>query len=88
MNCCHFLMSNFYLDYDWSSGQYSTWAESTWGFINLRLFLKPSAALENMTIAVGSMVFILSSLVVYFIKSRSDVLFSPQLPTTIAPTNC
>ncbi|CAH1382480.1 hypothetical protein MTP99_006451 [Tenebrio molitor] len=74
-------------DYDWSSGQYSSWTESTWGDIKLKIFLKPSAAHENMTIALGSMVFIFSLLFVYFVKSRSHILFAPQLPT-LAPTSC
>ncbi|KAJ8985191.1 hypothetical protein NQ317_018220 [Molorchus minor] len=44
--------------YDWSSGQYSTWTESTWAELGIRIFLKPSAAHEKMTIAIGSMTMI------------------------------
>ncbi|RZB39345.1 Nicastrin and/or Peptidase M28 domain containing protein [Asbolus verrucosus] len=41
-------------DYDWSSGEYSTWTESIWNDFRLRIFLKPSASHENMTVAIGS----------------------------------
>ncbi|EFA05049.2 nicastrin [Tribolium castaneum] len=88
MNFTEAVSPAFIIDgYDWSSGQYSTWTESTWGDIKLRIFLKPSAAHENMTIAIGSIVFIFSLIFVYFVKSRSHILFAPQLPT-LAPTNC
>ncbi|KAJ3651438.1 hypothetical protein Zmor_017482 [Zophobas morio] len=88
MNFTEAVSPAFIIDgYDWSSGQYSTWTESIWGDIKLRVFLKPSAAHENMTIAVGSMVFILALLLVYFVKSRAHILFAPQLPT-LAPTSC
>lgn len=64
-------------DYDWSSGLYSSWTESSWQDISVRIFLRPSAAHETMTIAIGSMVFIFSMVLVYFIKSRSHILFAP-----------
>lgn len=80
---------NIFPDYDWSSGLYSTWAESTWSDIKIRMFLKPSAAHENMTIAIGSIVLMFSFFIVYFVKSRSDILFQPPIvPTLVAPTNC
>ncbi|KAJ8921182.1 hypothetical protein NQ315_013654 [Exocentrus adspersus] len=51
------------------------------------MFLKPSAAHENMTIAIGSMSMIFSFVLVYFIKSRSHILFTPLIPTE-APADC
>lgn len=64
-------------DYDWSSGLYSSWTESSWQDISVRIFLRPSAAHENMTIAIGSMTLIFSLVFVYFVKSRSNILFAP-----------
>lgn len=66
-------------DYDWSSGVYSSWTESSWQDISVRVFLRPSAAHENMTIAIGSIVFIFSMAFVYFVKSRSHILFAPPV---------
>ncbi|XP_023018628.2 nicastrin [Leptinotarsa decemlineata] len=74
-------------DYDWSSGEFSSWTESTWAEMNVRMFLKPSAAHEKMTIAIGCISMIFSFVIVYFVKSRSLILFTP-LSATESPTNC
>lgn len=67
-----FLIDN----YDWTSGLYSSWTESSWQDISVRIFVKPSAAHENITIAIGAMTFIFSMAFVYFVKSRSHILFA------------
>ncbi|KAG5888388.1 hypothetical protein JTB14_035694 [Gonioctena quinquepunctata] len=74
-------------DYDWLSGQFSTWSESTWADMKVRMFLKPSAAHEKMTIAIGCISMIFSFVIVYFVKSRSNILFNAPLATE-APTDC
>ncbi|KAJ8954166.1 hypothetical protein NQ318_005760 [Aromia moschata] len=74
-------------DYDWSSGLYSSWTESSWAELSMRMFLKPSCTHEKMTIAIGSISMILSFALVYFVKSRSHILFTPPLATE-APTDC
>ncbi|CAH0548545.1 unnamed protein product [Brassicogethes aeneus] len=74
-------------DYDWSSGQYSTWSESTWDDISMRVFLKPSPAHEKLTISIGSISMILSFAIVYFFKTRSHILFIPSIPNE-TPTEC
>ncbi|XP_044763682.1 nicastrin [Coccinella septempunctata] len=74
-------------DYDWSSNKYSSWTESTWGEISMRLFLKPSAAQESMTMAIGCIAMIFSFFLVYLIKSRSHVLFTPEHVEPI-PVDC
>lgn len=68
-------------DYDWASNKYSSWSESTWkpDSIYGRIFLKPSSAHENMTIAVGSIVLVFSFALVYFVKNRSHILFAPAI---------
>lgn len=62
-------------DYDWMSGRYSTWTESTWSEINVRIFLKPAVAQEAFTLAIGFLVLLISFILVYVINSKSDVLF-------------
>lgn len=74
-------------DYDWSSGKYSSWSESTWAEINIRMFLRPSPAHEKMTLAIGSISLIFSFIFVYFVKSRSHILFTEIIPTD-APADC
>ncbi|KAK4878728.1 hypothetical protein RN001_011234 [Aquatica leii] len=73
-------------DYDWKSGKYSSWSESTWKDFNVRMFLRPSPAHERFTLAIGSITMVMSIIIVYFIKSRSDVLFSTV--ETCSPTSC
>lgn len=66
-------------NYDWSSGVYSSWTESSWQDISVRMFLRPSAAHESMTLAMGAMTFMFSMAFVYFVKSRSHILFAPPV---------
>lgn len=72
----------FLLDYDWKSGKYSTWTESTWSEMNARIFLKPSTSHESLTFAIGFVVMIISFVFVFLINSRSDVLFDDCLTTS------
>lgn len=66
----------FILDnYDWKSGRYSTWTESTWSEINVRIFVKPPLSQEAFTLAIGFAVLLISFLVVFIINSKSEVLF-------------
>ncbi|CAH1118578.1 unnamed protein product [Phaedon cochleariae] len=64
-------------DYDWASGEFSSWTESRWYEMSARLFLKPSAAHEQITIVLGLLSLVFSSSVVYFVKSKSHLLFTP-----------
>lgn len=84
---CFFYIYNLILDYDWSSGEFSSWSESTWDEMHVRMFLRPSKAQENMTIAVGTITVILSFVLVYFIKSRSHIFFT-EIIVAEAPTDC
>ncbi|BFF93022.1 nicastrin [Drosophila madeirensis] len=78
-------------DYDWRSGNYSTWTESTWSLFSARIFLRPSSVHQITTLSVGIVVLILSFCLVYIISSRSEVLFE-DLPASNAalppPTAC
>lgn len=62
-------------DYDWKSGKYSTWTESTWRELNARIFLKPSSTHEAKTLAIGFVVMIISFVLIFLINSKSDILF-------------
>ncbi|KAH8417088.1 hypothetical protein KR222_002958, partial [Zaprionus bogoriensis] len=61
--------------YNWSSGQYSTWTESTWSQFSARIFLRPSNVHEVSILSVGVVVFIISFCIIYIISSRWEVLF-------------
>lgn len=61
--------------YDWKSGRYSTWTESTWSEITIRIFLKPAVSHEAFTLAIGFTVMLVSFVLVFIVNSKSDVLF-------------
>lgn len=63
-------------EYDWSSGEFSTWTESTWKEFSMQIFLKPSAQHENITITIGTAILILSFIIVYYTNKRADILFN------------
>ncbi|XP_063229542.1 nicastrin [Bacillus rossius redtenbacheri] len=62
-------------DYDWSSGKYSTWTESVWQELSVRMFLKPSRNVEILTFTLGVCIFITSFVVVFLMDCRSHILF-------------
>ncbi|KAL5284629.1 NCSTN family protein [Megaselia abdita] len=69
-------------DYDWKSGRYSTWTESTWQQISARIFLRPSKTQEVTTLTIGIVVLILSFALIFLIRNGSDVLFNEELSRT------
>lgn len=60
------------------SGIYPTWTESIWQTINLRMFLKASAATERLSMILGSIVTSVSFLLVWFINVKADILFNSR----------
>lgn len=62
-------------DYDWKSGEYSTWTESTWSSMSARIFLRPSPGHQAFTLSVGLIVLLLSFFIVYVVNAKTDVLF-------------
>ncbi|KAH8383225.1 hypothetical protein KR009_007484 [Drosophila setifemur] len=83
-NYSYALSPAFIIDgYDWSSGQFSTWTESTWSQFSARIFLRPSSVHQITTLSVGIVVLIISFCLVYIISSRSEVLFE-DLPASNA----
>lgn len=80
----------FEKDYDWKSGKYSTWTESTWQQFSARIYLRPSKIHEVVTLAIGFFIMVISFLIVFLINSRSDVLFQtiPRTLTLSEPAAC
>ncbi|KAH8272634.1 hypothetical protein KR044_002496, partial [Drosophila immigrans] len=75
-NYTHALSPAFLINnYDWSSGQYSTWTESTWSPFSARIFLRPSKMHEITILSFGIVIFIISFCLLYIISSRWEVLF-------------
>ncbi|XP_011877502.1 PREDICTED: nicastrin [Vollenhovia emeryi] len=64
--------------YDMKSGVYSTWTESIWQTLSVRMFLKPAAATERFSMILGSLVAGFSFVLVWLINSRADVLFNSR----------
>ncbi|XP_061389629.1 nicastrin [Musca vetustissima] len=80
-------------NYNWSSGEYSTWTESTWSSLSSRLFLRPSRTHEIVTLSTGVLVFFISFCLIYIISTRSEVLFEDPGPSASTdalnpPTAC
>lgn len=61
---------------EYTSKDYSTWAESRWKDIRGRIFLVASPDLEMLTLGVGVGVLLSSLLLTYVISSKADILFS------------
>lgn len=60
------------------SGIFSTWTESVWQMLSVRMFLKPSAATERLSMILGSIVTSTSFILVWFINSKADILFNSR----------
>ncbi|KAG7176038.1 nicastrin-like [Homarus americanus] len=67
-------------DYNWQSGEYSTWTESGWQLTKAMIFLKPSVAEEVGLVCGGIASLLLSLALVYFMNSRADLLFGLTTP--------
>lgn len=65
-------------DYNMKSGVFSTWTESTWQMLSVRMFLKPSAATERLSMILGSVVTSTSFILVWFINTKADILFNSR----------
>ncbi|XP_043226117.1 nicastrin-like isoform X1 [Amphibalanus amphitrite] len=67
-------------DYDWSSGDHPTWAESQWIGFELRIFLMPSLGHELLHLLLGLTVTLLAVGLVLLAERRGHLLFeSPRL---------
>ncbi|KYN07730.1 PREDICTED: nicastrin [Cyphomyrmex costatus] len=64
--------------YDMKSGVYSTWTESIWQTLSVRMFLKPAASTERFNLILGCLVAGFSFVLVWFINNRANVLFNSR----------
>ncbi|XP_035699109.1 nicastrin-like [Branchiostoma floridae] len=58
------------------SNEYSTWTESRWTVLNAKIFLVSSEAEQTITLSVGVVVILVSLVLMYFVNTKSDVLFT------------
>ena len=68
-------MCVFDTDYDWASGEYSSWTESRWESFSIRIFLQPSKTQEVTVFASGIIVLLVSIAIIYWIDAKADSLF-------------
>lgn len=73
-----FSKMHFVSDYDFTKGEYSTWMESRWLKVQVRIFLITDPAWEGAVLAVGLLVVLLSLVIVYLVATGSDILFAPS----------
>ncbi|XP_052804720.1 nicastrin-like isoform X2 [Mya arenaria] len=68
---------------DYTSGNYSTWTESSWAgdAILARVFLVPSKQLEVSTLVTGVIILIISLFGGYIIHKRAAAIFDSSSPT-------
>ncbi|XP_055385114.1 nicastrin [Condylostylus longicornis] len=77
-------------DYDWKSGKYSSWTESTWTMFSARIYVRPSRIHETLVLSFGFIVLILSFVTVYLVNGKSETLFEniPVSSTSTEPAAC
>ncbi|CAL8148652.1 unnamed protein product [Orchesella dallaii] len=66
-----FLVDN----YDWASGKYSTWTESVWQTLSVRIFIKPSLLHEILTLVSGVVMLVVSFVVVAKVNEKAELIF-------------
>lgn len=65
-------------DYDLSSSEYSTWTESVWHEVQIRMFLKQSLKLQIVIFVLGILVFLFSFIIVKKMYDQSGINFNNQ----------
>lgn len=77
-----FIVLIFYLcgfsGYDLNSPQYSTWTESVWHEVQIRMFLRQSFKLQFIIFMLGISIFGFSFLVTRKIYAQSEIYFNSQ----------
>jgi len=65
-------------DYDLSSSEYSTWTESVWHEVQIRMFLRQSLKLQIVIFVLGILVFLFSFIIVKKMYDQSGINFNNQ----------
>lgn len=63
-------------DYNLAEGLYSSWTESSWQTIDLRMFLQPSPRYEWLVFVIGNTIVLTSFAALCWIQRNSDELFN------------
>lgn len=66
------------LGYDLSSPLYSTWTESVWHEVQIRMFLKQSLRLQVVIFVLGISIFLFSFIIIKKIYAQSEIYFNSQ----------
>lgn len=67
-----------FLDYNLSSPEYSTWTESVWHEVQIRMFLRQSFKLQMFIFILGVSTFIFSFIIVRKMYAQSGIYFNNQ----------
>eukprot|EP00095_Tigriopus_kingsejongensis_P011224 maker-scaffold836_size90567-snap-gene-0.18 protein:Tk11224 transcript:maker-scaffold836_size90567-snap-gene-0.18-mRNA-1 annotation:"hypothetical protein DAPPUDRAFT_309169" len=73
--------------YNFSSLQYSSWAESVWKSVNARIFLKASPGLDAGYFSIGVIVFLLSLALAFFAERNASKIFLDEPRTGSAESS-
>lgn len=65
-------------DYDLSSPKYSTWTESVWHEVQIRIFLRQSLKLQILIFVLGILIFLLSFIIIKKMYDQSGIHFNNQ----------
>ncbi|XP_050440405.1 nicastrin [Adelges cooleyi] len=64
--------------YDLSSPRFSTWTESVWQEVQIRMFLRQSFQMQIIIFILGNFLFLLSFIITRKIYAQSDIYFTNQ----------
>lgn len=65
-------------DYDLSSPEYSTWTESVWHEVQIRMFLRQSFRLQIIIFILGVVIFLFSFIITRKMFAQSGTYFNNQ----------
>ncbi|XP_050535168.1 nicastrin isoform X2 [Daktulosphaira vitifoliae] len=94
-NACYLTTSNYseavspafiISDYDLSSHEFSTWTESVWHEVQIRMFLKQSFQMQIVILVLGISIFLISFIIIHRVNSQSDSYFYYQESSSV--TSC
>lgn len=71
-------MKTISLDYDLSSSEYSTWTESVWHEVQIRMFLRQSFRLQIIIFILGVSIFLFSFIITRKMYAQSGTYFNNQ----------
>lgn len=73
-----YILCKLFSGYDLSSPEYSTWTESVWHEVHIRIFLRQSLKLQIIIFGLGIVIFLLSFIIVKKMNDQSGIHFNNQ----------